>query len=305
MAFPRWAVWPGVASGGLLLTTLLFTQRGNLTASSQVNAVTLAEPSAQLAQVIPNPARPATVPPPADPNTVGGDRYQLTYDQWVNLLAREAAVVAQKRPAQLSILAGDSLSLWFPSDLLPEGVTWLNQGISGETSYGLLRRVKLFDQTQPQIIFVMIGINDLVRGLRYETVAANHREIMRSLKAAHPQARIVVQSILPHGGDRVTQRYLTALKDDPAQTSPPLWVKRLPVITNPSIQRLNQRLALMAQEEKVDFLDLHSQFADAQGNLRDDLTTDGLHLSPAGYALWRSQLLPFLTPLLSEKSKVP
>jgi lysophospholipase L1-like esterase len=302
MAFPKWAVLPGVVGGAVVLTTVLLTQRGSVTASSQVNAVMPKDPSFQVAQAFPSP-RSATSPSPSQ----GGDRYQLSYDQWVNLLAREAAVVAQKRPAQLYVLAGDSLSLWFPHELLPEGVTWLNQGISGETSYGLLRRVALFDQTQPQTIFVMIGINDLVRGFRYETVAANHREIIRHLKATHPQAKIVVQSILPHGGDRVTQRYLASVKDDPApeQNTPPLWVKRLPVITNPSIQRLNQRLAAIAREEKVEFLDLYPQFADAQGNLREDLTTDGLHLSPAGYAVWRSQLLSFLPTVLSEKAPKP
>jgi len=300
MVFPRWAVVPGVVSGALLLTTLFFTQRGSLTAPSEVNASTLDGPQfpSEFAQVSSEPIYSSGA------IAESGSRYQLTYEQWVNLLAREAAVVADKAPTQLFILAGDSLSLWFPSELLPQGGTWLNQGISGETSYGLLRRVKLFDQTKPQIIFVMIGINDLIRGFRYETVAANHREIIRHLKAVHPKAKIVVQSILPHGGDRAAQRYLTSVKDDPAadQNPPPMWVKRLPIITNPSIQRLNQRLALIAREENVEFLDLHTQFTDARGDLREDLTTDGLHLSPAGYALWRSHLDHFLPAVISEKA---
>ncbi|MDX2232654.1 MAG: GDSL-type esterase/lipase family protein [Leptolyngbyaceae cyanobacterium bins.349] len=298
MTFPKWALLPGVVGIVLLLTGLVFSQRGSLTTPSEVNASTLDMPQfeslggmrSRLSQLPPPPVQPVKPTVNAEPS------YKLTYEQWVKLLAQEARVVAQKPPEQLYVLAGDSLSLWFPVDLLPPGVTWLNQGISGETSYGLLRRVKFLDQTKPQIIFVMIGINDLIRGLRYETVAANHREIMRHLKAAHPQARIVVQSILPHGGDRATQRYQASVKGDPAaaQTTQPLWVKRLPVITNDSIRRLNQRLALITQEEKVQFLDLHPLFVDPAGNLRDDLTTDGLHLSPAGYALWRSQLQSFL-----------
>lgn len=299
MAFPKWALLPSFVSGVLLLTSLFFAHRGNLTAPSQVNALTVAasQPASELAQTSPDSGPSGAAIAPVS------DRPSLTYEQWVNLLAREAAVIAQKSPDPLHILAGDSLSLWFPHKLLPEQGTWLNQGISGETSYGLLRRIKLFDQTKPQTIFVMIGINDLVKGFRYETVAANHREIIRHLKTAHPTARIVVQSILPHGGDRVTQRYRTSLKGDPAaeQNAPPLWVKRIPSISNPSIRRLNQRLALIAQEAKVEFLDLHPQFADAAGNLREELTTDGLHLSLAGYALWRSHLLPFLPPVLSNQ----
>ncbi len=290
MAVNRRVIVQSILGGALVLTTLLLTQRESTTLFYNVKGLTAENPP-------PAPPIPAAaLSPSLSLLSPASDRYQLTYEQWVKLLAREAAVVAQKQPDQLYILAGDSLSLWFPADLLPDRVTWLNQGISGDTSYGLLRRIKAFDQTQPKTIFLMIGINDLIRGVRYETVVENQREIIRHLKSAHPTAQIVVQSILPHGGDRASQRYLTSAKDNPAPTehSLPLWVKRLPDISNPSIQRLNQRLALVAQEEKVQFLDLNPHFADKQGNLRDDLTTDGLHLSPTGYALWRSQLSPFL-----------
>ncbi len=206
------------------------------------------------------------------------------------MLRREAAAIADQSPSQLNVLAGDSLSLWFPSDLLPAGATWLNQGISGETSYGLLKRVKFLDQTKPQTIFVMIGINDLIKGVRGETLVANQREIVRHLKAAHPQATIVIQSILPHGGDRASQRYLASVKGDPAAKEHPLWVERLPTISSRWVRTINEKLERVARDEGVKYLDLHSDFADAQGYIKEELTTDGLHLSVAGYALWRSKL---------------
>jgi lysophospholipase L1-like esterase len=224
------------------------------------------------------------------PNAEVGVRRQLHYDQWVQMLKREAAAIADRSPSQLKVLVGDSLSLWFPSNLLPPGATWLNQGISGETSYGLLKRVKFLDQTKPETIFVMIGINDLIRGVRGETLVANQREIVRHLKAAHPHARIVIQSILPHGGDRASQRYLASVKGDPAAKEPPLWVDRLPTISSRWIRMINEKLERVSQDEGVDYLDLHSAFADADGYIKEELTTDGLHLSVAGYALWRSKL---------------
>jgi len=217
-------------------------------------------------------------------------RRHLSYDEWVQLLKREAAAIADRSPSQLKILAGDSLSLWFPTNLLPPGATWLNQGISGETSYGLLKRVKLLDNTKPQTIFVMVGINDLIRGVRGETLVANQREIVRHLKAAHPQATIVIQSILPHGGDRASQRYLASVKGDPDAKEHPLWVNRLPTISSRWIRTINEKLERIAQDEGVEYLDLHSAFADADGYIKEELTTDGLHLSVAGYALWRSRL---------------
>jgi lysophospholipase L1-like esterase len=37
-------------------------------------------------------------------------------------------------------------------------------------------------------------------------------------------------------------------------------------------------------------MDLHPQFADGDGMMRRDLTTDGIHLSPQGYELWQAAL---------------
>lgn len=248
--------------------------RDHLLGSSQVSASTIPAPAA--------------VAPAAEPEF--GVRQQLTYADWVRVLEQEAAAIARKHPAELNVLAGDSLSLWFPPGLLPERATWLNQGISGETSYGLLKRLRGFEQTQPQIIFVMIGINDLIQGVGDETLLANQREILTALKTAHPQARIVLQSILPHGGDRARQRYLASVAGSPILPVQPKWVDRLPKISHQHLQRLNAQLAAIAQQEQVEFLNLYDLFLDENNLIRAELTTDGLHLSAEGYAVWRSQL---------------
>jgi len=222
----------------------------------------------------------ATVPvsyPKPEPTSELGPRHQLNYQQWLGLLAREAEVVAAKQPEHLAILLGDSLSLWFPAQLLPIDKNWLNQGISGEISEGLLNRLDLFDKTQPEVIFVMIGINDLIRGLSDETILTNQQQIVRYLRRVHPQAKIVIQSILPHGGQKIT------------------WEKRdrLLSIPNSRIRELNQQLKAIAQEEYVSYLDLYPLFADADGNLKTELSSDGLHLSSQGYIIWRSALIVF------------
>ncbi|MEX0271067.1 GDSL-type esterase/lipase family protein [Leptolyngbyaceae cyanobacterium UHCC 1019] len=280
---PTWAIPLSLVSGLLLPIVLLSVHRDSVRSSSQVRASTVEEPTPYSTPHVSSASSTAA-------NGDFGVRRQLNYAEWVELLKREAIAIADQTPTHLKVLAGDSLSLWFPSNLLPAGATWLNQGISGETSYGLLKRVKFLDQTKPQTIFVMIGINDLIRGVRGETLVANQREIVRHLKAAHPQARIVIQSILPHGGDRASRRYLASVKGDPAAKEHPLWVERLPTISSRWIRTINEKLARVAQDEGVEYLDLHSDFADAQGYLKDELTTDGLHLSVAGYALWRSKL---------------
>jgi lysophospholipase L1-like esterase len=214
-------------------------------------------------------------PKSTDSATELGPRHQLNYQQWVELLGREADVAARQQPKHLTILVGDSLSLWFPSELLPRERTWLNQGISGETSKGLLNRLDLFDKTQPEAIFVMIGINDLIREVTDETILANQRLIVRYLRRVHPQSKIVLQSILPHSARNAT------------------WEgrDRLLAIPNRRIRDLNERLRAIAKEENVIYLDLYPLFADADGNMKTELSSDGLHLNPQGYLVWRNALL--------------
>lgn len=213
-----------------------------------------------------------------------GPRHRWNYEQWVAQLGREAKAAAKNQPERLVILAGDSITLWFPADLLPPGKTWLNQGISGETSAGLLKRLKLLDDTDPETIFVLIGINDLIRGESPETVLENSRLIIRDLLWAHPHTQVVVQGILPHSGVGAT------------------WESRdrLLEIPNQSIRQLNRELQAIAEAENVYFLDLHPLFADANGNLRLDLTTDGLHLNHQGYWVWRSAIELFSQIKLSQ-----
>ncbi len=213
---------------------------------------------------------------PATTNTTAqlGSRHQLTYQDWIAILEREAESMVTNPPAHLSILMGDSISLWFPHTLLPLNTTWLNQGISGEISSGLLKRLELIANTDPDVIFVMIGINDLLRDIDDDDILANQHQIVQDLEAMHPNATIVLQSILPHGGDRATWEG----KD------------RLAEIPNERIQALNAELEAIATAEGIQFLNLAPLFTDSQGNLRMELSTDGLHLNDDGYLVWASVL---------------
>ncbi|MEO0491734.1 MAG: GDSL-type esterase/lipase family protein, partial [Cyanobacteria bacterium J06659_2] len=153
---------------------------------------------------------------------------------------------------------------WLPPDWLPRDRFWLNQGISGDTTAGILQRLSAIDQTHPDTIHLMAGINDLKNGASDATVLNNLQTIVRQLRQTHPQARVVVHSILP---------------------------TRLSNLPSDRISALNQQIAAMSQQEGGFFLDLQPNFADRQGDLRYELTTDGLHLNPSGYRLWQVAML--------------
>ncbi len=188
-------------------------------------------------------------------------REQPTYEDWKDLLEQEAGAIAHGQGSNLlSILVGDSLSLWFPPPQLPSGRLWLNQGISGDTAGGVLSRLSAFSQTNPHTIYIMAGINDLRRGESDRAILWNFQQIVRKLRREHPHSLIVVQSILP-----------TRLLDIP----------------NSRIRNLNRQIAAIAYLEGASYLDIYIYFTDERGELRPELTTDGLHLNPFGYGLWQ------------------
>ena len=187
-----------------------------------------------------------------------------THEQWKRLLAQEAKAVAKGQGNnRLSILLGDSLSMWFPSQRLPIAQMWLNQGISGENSSQILRRLSAFSQTRPDTIYVLAGINDLRQGVADQVILNNLRQIVQRLRHNHPQSQVVLQSILPTDVN---------------------------AIGNQRIRHLNQQIAAIAKQEGAGYLNLHSLFVDEQGQMRQDLTTDGIHLAHRGYEVWQQAL---------------
>lgn len=187
--------------------------------------------------------------------------HQLNYQQMLALLEQEADNAARQKPKHLTVLVGDSLSQFFPPQMLPPQRNWLKQGIAGETTTGLLQRLQIFDRTQPEVIFVMIGTNDLSQEAEDKIILANQQKIMHYLHQAHPDSQIIFQSILPR-----TDKF------------------------NHRIEPLNRQLAAITEAEHIYYLNLYPLFADAQGNIRSELSTDGLHLNSSGYLVWQSAL---------------
>lgn len=206
-------------------------------------------------------------------------RQQPSHEQWKRLLEQEAKAVAKGQGSnRLGILLGDSLSLWFPSQWLPGNGDrlWLNQGISGENSGQILQRLFAFSRTRPDTIYVLAGINDLRQGASDEVILNNLRQIARRLRLNHPLTQVVLQSILPTHSS---------------------------AIPNERIRNLNQQIAVIAQQEGAGYLDLHTLFADEQGQMRQDLTTDGIHLTRRGYEVWQEALQYAESVLAAKREK--
>lgn len=172
------------------------------------------------------------------------------------------------------VLLGDSITEGFEVARYFPGRRVLNRGIGGDVvgnalppddARGLLRRLdeSVFDCAASDV-FLMIGINDLAGGHSPETVEQGYRELLTRIRERTPAVRVHVQSVLPTRGRNA----------------------RL----NGPVLDLNRRLERLAAELKQPYLDLHSLFKDEQGELKAELTQDGLHLTEPGYRIWRREV---------------
>lgn len=146
-----------------------------------------------------------------------------------------------------------------------------NRGISGDNSYGVYARLDEVLSSKPKKIFLMIGVNDIKRGTPIENILANHEKIVKKVKKESPETILYVQSVLP-----VTESVLSSIYD---------------LIRNDRIRKLNKGLKEICHKYRIDYIDLNKNvFSDVEGEMKRELTTDGLHLRPEAYLLWVSYL---------------
>ncbi|MEB3329257.1 MAG: GDSL-type esterase/lipase family protein [Candidatus Sericytochromatia bacterium] len=170
-------------------------------------------------------------------------------------------------PADLRhvVLLGDSLTEFGPwGELLP-GHEVLNRGIAGDTVAGVAERLGPALAGPPRAIALLVGINDLLAGRPPEAVAEDLRELVTTIRAAAPGSRLLVQSLLPVRPEIVGAHHL------------------------PRIDRVNRALAPAARAAGASWLDLRPALAEP-----DSLSSDGLHLSAAGYRRWAAVLAAHL-----------
>ena len=171
-------------------------------------------------------------------------------------------------PAQKNaiLFLGNSITERGPWQELLPGKPVVNRGIGGDNTFGLLARLDSHLLIKPKVIFLLIGINDIGRGLPTAMSANNYRRIVDRIRTVCPKAKLYIQSILPMNERILTAAYLKNKKD--------------------KVIALNNEIKKIAAEYALTFVDLHEVFADAQGELYANMTIDGIHLRPSAYAKW-------------------
>ncbi len=160
-----------------------------------------------------------------------------------------------------------------------------NRGISGDNSAGVLYRLNEVVSRKPAKIFLLIGTNDLARGISTDSLFANLMLIADYVKQESPLTRLYLQSILPV--NKSFGKFSSHTKNDVL------------------ITRVNKQLQDNASQMGYFYIDLYTSFSDARGNLKERFTNDGLHLKGEAYLLWKHILFPFLYDLQQKPSLIP
>jgi lysophospholipase L1-like esterase len=210
------------------------------------------------------PSRPAGAPAAATlPNL---DRFASEIDAF-----DAADRAAPPAPGGIVFVGSSTIRLWssLASDFA--GLPVINRGFGGSTVPEALHYLqRTVVRYHPRTVVVYEGDNDLAGGRTPQQIADDYRTFVRGVRDSLPNARIVFLAIKP---------------------SPSRWK------LESQRQEANRLVrAIVAKDANQTFVDVGTPMIDpSSGHPRPALyRADSLHMTPAGYAIWRATVAPVL-----------
>lgn len=163
------------------------------------------------------------------------------------------------------VFMGDSITQnWNLSDSFP-GKPYINRGISGQTTPQILLRFRQdVIALNPKVVVILAGTNDIAENTGPTTLEAIEDNLTSMVELAQKNGvRVILSSVLP------AARYPWRPEIQPAE----------------KIQALNRWLKAYAARSGIEFLDYYGAMADPKSGLPAELSEDGVHPNPAGYAI--------------------
>ena len=176
------------------------------------------------------------------------------------------------------LFIGDSIVEYYPlQELFGTSKTIVNRGIRGYQTGLLLENLDahLYGGAVDKIV-LLIGTNDIGKGVPLNEALNNLEAIIQSIARNYPLTEIKLLSILPvNEGEEYKQT---------------VYIR-----TNEKIQEWNQAYQELASAYmQVEFVPVFDRLTDQAGQLKKEYTTDGLHLSVAGYQVLTKALKDYL-----------
>ena len=152
----------------------------------------------------------------------------------------------------------------------------LNGGINGDRTEHLLWRLQHgnLEAQSPKAVVLLIGTNDVGRNRSADIIAEGIRTNVDLLRSRFPTTRILLIGLLPRG----------QLPSSPRRKQ---------------IRDVNHLIRQCADGKYVFYADVGGALLQEGAQLSSEISPDGVHLSPLGYAVLSKRLEPELDRVLS------
>ncbi|RZL28604.1 MAG: GDSL family lipase [Sphingomonas sp.] len=225
-------------------------------------------------------------PCPTHPQPTDG----LGWQMWnLHMLTRDhgqlcrynAQNAAMKTPVRV-VFIGDSITdNWIGADssLFSNGI--VDRGISGQTTPQMLVRFR--DDVialHPKAVHIMAGTNDIAGNTGAATMSTVQGNIASMAELAHAHGIKVILASTP-----------------PAAAFPWSPSKR----PAPQIAELNAWLRGYAKVNGYTYVDYHAVLTTPEGGMKPGLSSDGVHPTPAGYAIMKPLALAAIAQTLGTR----
>ena len=193
-------------------------------------------------------------------------------DEWAEMVAEYRAnkmAIYESENAQYAdyevdvAFLGDSLTDGYDVAAYYPQYTVSNRGIGGDTTFDLEGRLKtsVYD-LKPKVAVMLIGANN------FDTMMENYENILQGFVENLPNTKIILLSLTSMGGEH--------------------WGKNNQIAAYNNVQ-----IKMLAEKYSFEYVDLYSPLLNLEdGEIYDEYTTDGGHLTPLGYEVLTREITP-------------
>lgn len=132
---------------------------------------------------------------------------------------------------------------------------------------GKLKLERLLTYKKFGKIYIMLGINEL--GYNQEKTLKKYKDLLKFIQEKQSNAIIYIEANL----------HVTAERSNKDKT-----------INNININKINNEISQLADNEKIFFIDVNEKFDDENGNLSSNYTQDNVHIYAKYYKEWSDWL---------------
>ncbi len=157
-------------------------------------------------------------------------------------------------------MLGDSLTYEGNWNQLLQRDDIINEGINGDTTYGILYRLDPMNLLHVKTVCLMIGINDIASGEVADDIFDRYEMIIRHFMNLN--IHVIIESTLYVSQDMYEYEFF-----------------------NSEVTKLNTHLQNFATEHSLQFLDINRHLSD-NGTLNSRYSRDGVHLNSNAYVIW-------------------